>query len=144
MNLIVSYHHHHMMPDPFIFSPGSRCWEVSPDFPAQPPYSPEYGVVVGPSQTPGRMENLGEKLGRRKGAFPKRERRRTESINSALAKLRECIPNVPADTKRSKIKTLRLATSYIGYLMDFKGNIGGLGPVKQSQVANGHPGGQHC
>ncbi|KAI2536588.1 HAND2 isoform 1, partial [Pan troglodytes] len=27
-------------------------------------------------------------------------------------------PNVPADTKLSKIKTLRLATSYIAYLMD--------------------------
>ncbi|NP_001079128.1 heart- and neural crest derivatives-expressed protein 1 isoform X1 [Xenopus laevis] len=134
MNLIGSYqhHHHHMMPDPFIFSPGSRChqerpyfqgWvlnpgEVSPEFPAQPPYSPEYGAVVGPSQTSGRIENLGGKLGRRKGAPPKKERRRTESINSAFAELRECIPNVPADTKLSKIKTLRLATSYIGYLMD--------------------------
>ncbi|EPY73116.1 hypothetical protein CB1_037268006 [Camelus ferus] len=49
---------------------------------------------------------------------PKKERRRTESINSAFAELRECIPNVPADTKLSKIKTLRLATSYIAYLMD--------------------------
>lgn len=44
-------------------------------------------------------------------------RRRTQSINNAFADLRECIPNVPADTKLSKIKTLRLATSYIGYLM---------------------------
>ncbi|NWU13880.1 HAND2 protein, partial [Cephalopterus ornatus] len=42
----------------------------------------------------------------------------TQSINSAFAELRECIPNVPADTKLSKIKTLRLATSYIAYLMD--------------------------
>nr|XP_021144546.1 heart- and neural crest derivatives-expressed protein 1 [Columba livia] len=40
------------------------------------------------------------------------------SINSAFAELRECIPNVPADTKLSKIKTLRLATSYIAYLME--------------------------
>ncbi|EHH26964.1 hypothetical protein EGK_17055, partial [Macaca mulatta] len=55
---------------------------------------------------------------RRKGSGPKKERRRTESINSAFAELRECIPNVPADTKLSKIKTLRLATSYIAYLMD--------------------------
>ncbi|KAB0401818.1 hypothetical protein E2I00_006331, partial [Balaenoptera physalus] len=52
-------------------------------------------------------------------ALPRaKERRRTESINSAFAELRECIPNVPADTKLSKIKTLRLATSYIAYLMD--------------------------
>lgn len=48
----------------------------------------------------------------------KKERRRTQSINSAFANLRECIPNVPADTKLSKIKTLRLATSYITYLTE--------------------------
>ncbi|XP_012287277.1 heart- and neural crest derivatives-expressed protein 1 [Orussus abietinus] len=47
----------------------------------------------------------------------KKERRRTQSINNAFADLRDCIPNVPADTKLSKIKTLRLAASYIGYLM---------------------------
>ncbi|OTF77505.1 basic helix-loop-helix transcription factor-like protein [Euroglyphus maynei] len=47
----------------------------------------------------------------------KKERRRTQSINSAFSNLRDCIPNVPADTKLSKIKTLRLATSYISYLM---------------------------
>ena len=46
----------------------------------------------------------------------KKERRRTMSINNAFAELRDCIPNVPADTKLSKIKTLRLATSYISYL----------------------------
>lgn len=48
----------------------------------------------------------------------RKERRRTLSINNAFADLRDCIPNVPADTKLSKIKTLRLATSYIAYLMD--------------------------
>lgn len=48
----------------------------------------------------------------------KKERRRTVSINSAFASLRSRIPNVPEDTKLSKIKTLRLATSYIIYLMD--------------------------
>ena len=47
----------------------------------------------------------------------KKERRRTQSINNAFASLRDCIPNVPCDTKLSKIKTLRLATSYISYLM---------------------------
>ncbi|XP_065166500.1 heart- and neural crest derivatives-expressed protein 2 isoform X2 [Atheta coriaria] len=46
----------------------------------------------------------------------KKERRRTMSINNAYSDLRDCIPNVPADTKLSKIKTLRLATSYISYL----------------------------
>ncbi|ERE68759.1 heart- and neural crest derivative [Cricetulus griseus] len=75
-------------------------------------------LANGPGQSPGRLEALGGRLPRRKGSGPKKERRRTESINSAFAELRECIPNVPADTKLSKIKTLRLATSYIAYLMD--------------------------
>lgn len=55
---------------------------------------------------------------KRKNTNNKKERRRTHSINSAFASLRGCIPNVPSDTKLSKIKTLRLATSYIAYLMD--------------------------
>ncbi|XP_076319351.1 heart- and neural crest derivatives-expressed protein 2-like [Tachypleus tridentatus] len=55
---------------------------------------------------------------KRRNTANKKERRRTMSINNAFADLRECIPNVPADTKLSKIKTLRLATSYIAYLMD--------------------------
>lgn len=48
----------------------------------------------------------------------KKERRRTQSINTAFSNLRDCIPNVPSDTKLSKIKTLRLASSYIAYLME--------------------------
>ncbi|XP_078457175.1 uncharacterized protein LOC144722714 [Lampetra planeri] len=55
---------------------------------------------------------------KRRGTANRKERRRTLSINSAFAELRDCIPNVPADTKLSKIKTLRLATSYIAYLME--------------------------
>ncbi|TRY73191.1 hypothetical protein TCAL_00943 [Tigriopus californicus] len=54
---------------------------------------------------------------KRKCGSNKKERRRTQSINNAFANLRDCIPNVPCDTKLSKIKTLRLATSYIDYLM---------------------------
>ncbi|XP_030246539.1 heart- and neural crest derivatives-expressed protein 2 [Drosophila navojoa] len=47
----------------------------------------------------------------------KKERRRTQSINNAFSCLRERIPNVPSDTKLSKIKTLRLAILYINYLV---------------------------
>lgn len=54
---------------------------------------------------------------KRRNTANKKERRRTQSINNAFSDLRECIPNVPSDTKLSKIKTLRLAASYIGYLM---------------------------
>lgn len=55
---------------------------------------------------------------KRRVSANRKERRRTHSINSAFSALRGCIPNVPSDTKLSKIKTLRLATSYIAYLMD--------------------------
>ncbi|XP_017854381.1 heart- and neural crest derivatives-expressed protein 2 [Drosophila busckii] len=48
----------------------------------------------------------------------KKERRRTQSINNAFACLRDRIPNVPSDTKLSKIKTLKLAILYINYLVD--------------------------
>ncbi|KAL0858366.1 hypothetical protein ABMA27_012248 [Loxostege sticticalis] len=54
---------------------------------------------------------------KRRTTANKKERRRTQSINTAFSDLRECIPNVPPDTKLSKIKTLRLATSYISYLL---------------------------
>jgi hypothetical protein len=47
----------------------------------------------------------------------KKERRRTQSINNAFADLRDRIPQIPTDTKLSKIKTLKLATDYIEYLM---------------------------
>lgn len=46
----------------------------------------------------------------------KKERRRTQSINQAFNELRHHIPDVPRDTKLSKIKTLRLAISYISHL----------------------------
>lgn len=49
-------------------------------------------------------------------ATSKKERRRTQNINAAFAELRKHIPNVPSDTKLSKIKTLKLAMSYIHHL----------------------------
>ncbi|KAJ9601019.1 hypothetical protein L9F63_000857 [Diploptera punctata] len=61
--------------------------------------------------------NVPVRVVKRRNCANKKERKRTQSINNAFADLRDCIPNVPADTKLSKIKTLRLATSYIGYLM---------------------------
>ncbi|KAK9890288.1 hypothetical protein WA026_010391 [Henosepilachna vigintioctopunctata] len=53
---------------------------------------------------------------KRRSTANKKERRRTQSINQAYFLLKKCIPHVPGDTKLSKIKTLRLATSYISYL----------------------------
>ncbi|XP_013144617.1 PREDICTED: heart- and neural crest derivatives-expressed protein 1-like [Papilio polytes] len=44
-------------------------------------------------------------------------RKRSQSINTAFSNLRDRIPSVLPDTKMTKIKTLRLATSYISYLL---------------------------
>lgn len=130
MNLIGGYqHHHHLMHEPFPFvqrchqdAPYFQSWvvnhgEVPPDFQIQAPYpAAELGAPAATHDA--RLEGLQAGMGKRRTSGPKKERRRTESINTAFAELRECIPNVPADTKLSKIKTLRLATSYIAYLMD--------------------------
>uniref|UniRef100_H0XWB5 Heart- and neural crest derivatives-expressed protein 2 n=1 Tax=Otolemur garnettii TaxID=30611 RepID=H0XWB5_OTOGA len=98
-----------------------------PDYSMALSYSPEYAsgaAGLDPSHYGGVPPGAGPPgLGgprpvKRRGTANRKERRRTQSINSAFAELRECIPNVPADTKLSKIKTLRLATSYIAYLMD--------------------------
>nr|QNR56065.1 hand2 [Neoceratodus forsteri] len=132
--------HHDGYPFAAAAAAASRCHEESPyfhgwlishpemsppDYSMGPSYSPEYangaggldhshygGVTVGSGLAAGRPPV------KRRGTANRKERRRTQSINSAFAELRECIPNVPADTKLSKIKTLRLATSYIAYLMD--------------------------
>lgn len=58
----------------------------------------------------------GDRCLRRRTSANRKERRRTLSINNAFSNLRGSIPNVPSDTKLSKIKTLRLAISYISYL----------------------------
>ncbi|XP_072402260.1 heart- and neural crest derivatives-expressed protein 2-like [Diabrotica undecimpunctata] len=81
---------------------------------------------------------------KRRTTANKKERRRTQSINMAYADLRDCIPNVPADTKLSKIKTLRLATSYISYLTHaletddpaggFKAEIGTISRKSNNQI----------
>ncbi|CAL1572917.1 unnamed protein product [Knipowitschia caucasica] len=114
MNVISGYHHHHhrLIHDPFP-GPYFQSWVLqNHELPGDYHHSTE------PLTPDPRFEALGGPAKRRSSAGPKKERRRTESINTAFAELRECIPNVPADTKLSKIKTLRLATSYITYLME--------------------------
>lgn len=62
----------------------------------------------------------------------KKERRRTQSINNAFTDLRNRIPQIPPDTKLSKIKTLKLATEYIEYLMRSLQESGPNGPIEIS------------
>ncbi|CAG7721108.1 unnamed protein product [Allacma fusca] len=85
------------------------------DCPASHHGNPSPSPMTSPADCNGRPEHRPVK---RRTTANKKERRRTQSINNAFAELRDCIPNVPADTKLSKIKTLRLATSYIAYLSE--------------------------
>lgn len=49
---------------------------------------------------------------RKRTTANKKERRRTMSINSAYTNLRDHIPNVPSDTKLSKVKILFIFSSH--------------------------------
>ncbi|KAG5450652.1 hypothetical protein CSKR_108804 [Clonorchis sinensis] len=46
------------------------------------------------------------------------DKNRTRSLNVAFCRLRACLPEIPKDTKLTKIRTLRYAISYIRQLMD--------------------------
>ncbi|KAK7026013.1 Heart- and neural crest derivatives-expressed protein 2 [Halocaridina rubra] len=107
------YHHHHHLTQDFCAPqpPAPPGFVTYPDGSTLPQCPPHYWDGDELIDACGRVI-------RRKTSANKKERRRTQSINNAFAELRECIPNVPADTKLSKIKTLRLATSYIAYLME--------------------------
>lgn len=60
-------------------------------------------------------ENTAPNIRTRSGAV---SRRSTITMNNAFAALRAHIPNLPRDTNLSKIRTLRLATRYIKFLME--------------------------
>ncbi|XP_067134173.1 heart- and neural crest derivatives-expressed protein 2-like isoform X2 [Centruroides vittatus] len=111
------------------YYPSAWSYNTSPNMsPASTDYSPPPGYVSSPNQLTVAQNGMivqeetqlhqGVRVVKRRVTANRKERRRTLSINNAFAELRDCIPNVPADTKLSKIKTLRLATSYIAYLMD--------------------------
>jgi len=94
-----------------ISSPESNSWSpCNDDSVFLQPISPTLPVI--------KTDSISSRLKQFEGdGSGKKERRRTQNINTAFADLRGCIPNVPTDTKLSKIKTLRLAISYIQHLM---------------------------
>ena len=126
-NLYSPYYSHPSPPNHQMYSNwGYPSGGYTQDLSGCSDYGVTGGFVVGPGSpqtdfgggeyTIEMVDGCGRVVKRRSSAN-KKERRRTQSINNAFAELRDCIPNVPADTKLSKIKTLRLATSYIAYLM---------------------------
>ncbi|XP_039284807.1 musculin [Nilaparvata lugens] len=54
--------------------------------------------------------------GQQRNAANARERARMRVLSKAFCRLKTTLPWVPADTKLSKLDTLRLATSYIAHL----------------------------
>ncbi|CAH1169518.1 unnamed protein product [Phaedon cochleariae] len=108
-------------------------------------YKAAYSTINSESDVSTHMLTTGTavRVVKRRTTANKKERRRTHSINSAYISLRDCIPNVPADTKLSKIKTLRLATSYISYLtraLETDDTVGGfkaeLGTISRKSSNN--------
>nr|XP_027210760.1 protein Fer3-like [Penaeus vannamei] len=72
---------------------------------------------------PRRKKEVGEGVGGRgrekpvqRNAANARERARMRILSRAFSRLKTTLPWVPADTKLSKLDTLRLATSYIAHL----------------------------
>ncbi|XP_004924229.1 heart- and neural crest derivatives-expressed protein 2 [Bombyx mandarina] len=55
------------------------------------------------------------RVAKRRTTANKKERRRTENINTAFSDLRDCIPNVPPDTKLSKMVRKRSQTINIAF-----------------------------
>lgn len=65
-----------------------------------------------------RLSKVQQKKGRQsqRNAANARERARMRVLSKAFSRLKTSLPWVPADTKLSKLDTLRLASSYISHL----------------------------
>ncbi|XP_059480883.1 heart- and neural crest derivatives-expressed protein 2-like [Neocloeon triangulifer] len=104
-------------------SPTSSGRSVSPCDEYQPPLiggAAEYHhLSMAPMTTSTAVPGLAPvRTVKRRSTANKKERRRTQSINTAFSSLREHIPGIPGDTKLSKIKTLKHAIAYINHLME--------------------------
>lgn len=69
-----------------------------------------------------------------------RERRRMQSINEAFEGLRKHIPTLPYEKRLSKVDTLKLSISYIGFLADMlKKDKNGNEPLQRNQIPKEPP-----
>jgi len=102
-------------------SPTSSGRSVSPCDEYQPPvgeFLPMTAPLMAPMAAPLPGVPGAPRVVKRRCTANKKERRRTQSINTAFSSLREHIPGIPGDTKLSKIKTLKHAIAYINHLME--------------------------
>jgi hypothetical protein len=106
-------------------SPNSSGRSVSPCDEYQPPVAADFlSPMSAPTMTVVPMQGGPPRVVKRRCTANKKERRRTQSINTAFAMLREHIPGIPGDTKLSKIKTLKHAIAYINHLMEMLSGTG--------------------
>ena len=68
-----------------------------------------------------------------------RERARMRVLSRAFCRLKTTLPWVPADTKLSKLDTLRLATTYIGHLRAVLVDETSSGSSTTSPLPSSHP-----
>nr|XP_018895848.1 PREDICTED: uncharacterized protein LOC109029715 [Bemisia tabaci] len=93
--------------------------ELDPYAAASSQLYPQPSGAVSLVGAPGALQILdGPPPPRKRNTANKKERKRTLTLNKAFSLLRACIPNVPTDTKLSKIKTLKLAKEYIIFLLE--------------------------
>ncbi|CAH8520205.1 unnamed protein product [Schistosoma turkestanicum] len=66
---------------------------------------------------------------KRKQHQREQDKNRTKTLNTAFCRLRSCLPEIPKDTKLTKIRTLRYAITYIRQLIDL---------INQTDPVNSH------
>ncbi|XP_062841943.1 transcription factor 21 [Trichomycterus rosablanca] len=90
------------------------------DSPSEDDFSNEDGFNSKPKRSTGRNCARSPKNGRQsqRHAANARERGRMRVLAKAFSRLKTSLPWVPADTKLSKLDTLRLASSYINHLRE--------------------------
>ncbi|XP_048832897.1 transcription factor 21 isoform X2 [Brienomyrus brachyistius] len=100
------------------------------------------GARVGTEDT--RLEN-GDGRQSQRNAANARERARMRVLSRAFRRLKTSLPWVPADTKLSKLDTLRLASSYISHLRQllrgeaYDGGLGQPGSLTWPFMVPGRP-----
>ncbi|XP_068433561.1 transcription factor 21 [Clinocottus analis] len=67
-------------------------------------------------------KGVAQQEGKQRNAANARERARMRVLSKAFSRLKTTLPWVPADTKLSKLDTLRLASSYIAHLRQILAN----------------------
>lgn len=97
-------------------SPSADCCDRSKGTSAADTSAPASNDIVCSSLQDQGSASGTEKVPLQRNAANERERARMRVLSKAFARLKTSLPWVPADTKLSKLDTLRLASCYIAHL----------------------------